>query len=132
MPVQRMMVVVEGKRKCVTNFNINKKVVRETGDSHPPAEDELSLYSGSDLDEQIDRLVDTTNSQVNFANHNKDESEPDKSDEDDLIKDIANNFSAVEKPGHQQGKNLANIINDVMFNPVNKEKLVKKLKKNPT
>ena len=51
------------------------------------------------LDEQIDRLVDTTNSQVNFANHNKDESEPDKSDEDDLIKDIANNFSAVEKAG---------------------------------
>ena len=39
----------KGKRKRVTNFNINKKVVRETGDSHPPAEDELSLYSGSDL-----------------------------------------------------------------------------------
>ena len=48
----------KGKRKCVTNFNINKKVVRETGDSHPPAEDELSLYGGFDLDKQIDRLVD--------------------------------------------------------------------------
>ena len=33
----------KGKIKRVTNFNINKKVVRETGDSHPPAEDELSL-----------------------------------------------------------------------------------------
>ena len=69
----------KGKRKCVANLNINKKVVREAGDSHPPAEDELSLYGGSDLDEQIDQLVDTTNSQVNFTNHN-DESEPEESD----------------------------------------------------
>ena len=76
----------------MANFNINKKVVRETGDSHPLAEDELSLYGGSDLDEQIDLLLDTTNSQVNFANNN-DESEL----EDDLIKEIANHFSAVEK-----------------------------------
>ena len=52
------------ERKRVTNFNINKKVLRETGDSHSPTEDELSLCGGSDLDEQIDRLVDTTNSQV--------------------------------------------------------------------
>ena len=68
----------KGKRKHVTNFNINKKVVRETGDSHPLGEDELSLYSGSDLDEQIDQLVDTTNNQVNLANHNNDESEPEE------------------------------------------------------
>ena len=84
--------------KRVIHFNINKKVVRETVDSHPPAEYELSLYGGSDFDEQIDRLVNTTNSQVNFANNN-DKSEPEESDEDDLIKDIANNFSAVEKAG---------------------------------
>ena len=50
----------KGKRKHVTNFNINKKVVREKDDSHPPAEDEPYLIC--DLDEQIDRLVDTTNS----------------------------------------------------------------------
>ena len=80
----------------MANFNINKKVVRETGDSHPLAEDELSLYGGSDLDEQIDLLLDTTNSQVNFANNN-DESELEESYEDDLIKEIANHFSAVEK-----------------------------------
>ena len=30
---------------------VNKKVVRETGDIHPPAEDELSLRVGSDMDE---------------------------------------------------------------------------------
>ena len=62
--------------------------------------DELSLYSGSDLDEQIDQLLDTTNSlKVNFANN--DESEPEESDEDDLIKDIASIFSPVEKQVHQ-------------------------------
>ena len=36
----------------------------------------------------------------NLANNN-DESEPEDSDEDELIKDIANNFSAVEKTGPQ-------------------------------
>ena len=57
---------------------------------------ELSLYGGSDLDEQVDQLVDTTNSQkVNFSNN--DESELEGSDKDDLIKGIANDFSAVEK-----------------------------------
>ena len=41
--------------------------------------------------------MDTTKSpKVNFANNN-DESEPEEIDEDDLIKDIANDFSAVEK-----------------------------------
>ena len=45
----------KGKRKPVTtNFNTNKKVVRDTGESHPLAEDKLSLYGGSDLDEQTD------------------------------------------------------------------------------
>ena len=113
----------KGKRKHVTNLKVNKKVIRETGDSHPLVEDELSLYGGSDLDEQIDRLVDTTNSpKVNFANN--DESEPERSDEDDLINNIASKFSAVEKTGPPIGKKLASIINNVMFNPVNREKLV--------
>ena len=88
----------KGKRKRVTNFNINEKVVRETGDSHPPAEDELSLYGGSDLDQKIDpwnEKMDTTiNPKINFANNHK--SEPEESDDDD-VKDIANGFSAVEK-----------------------------------
>ena len=39
--------------------------------TNQPAEDEMSLNGGSDLDEQIDRLVGTTNSpKVNFANNN--------------------------------------------------------------
>ena len=118
------------KRKHVTSFSKIKKVIRETGKSHPPAEDELSLYSGSDLDEQIDQLVDTTKSQkVNFASNNNG-SQPEESDEDDLIKDIANNYSAVEK--HPSiGKNLASIINNVMFNSVRREKVVQKLEKQP-
>ena len=61
------------------------------------------------MDEQIDWLVDTSNSQANFANNN-DESEPEESDDDDHIKDIANNFSLVEKIGPPIEKNLANII----------------------
>ena len=56
----------------MTNLKANKKVIRETGDSHPPVEDELSLYGGSDLDEQINQLVDTNNSpKVNFAEMKK-------------------------------------------------------------
>ena len=122
----------KGKSQCVTNFNINKKAVRETGDSHPPAEDELSLYGGSDLDEQIDdRLVGTTNTpKVHFANNNH-ESEPEESDEDYLIKDIANDFRAVEKTGSPIGKNVDIIINNVMLSSVNKEKLVQKLEIHP-
>ena len=54
--------------------------------------------------------MDTAKSpKVNFANNN-DESEPDGSDEDDLIKDIANDFSAVEKTGPPIGTKLASII----------------------
>ena len=67
--------------------------------------------------------MDTTNSpQVHFANN--DESEPEESDKDDLINDIASDFSAVEETGPPIGKKLASIINNVMFNPVNREKLV--------
>ena len=118
----------KGKRKHVTNFNTNKKTVRETGESHPPAEDKLSLYGGYDLDEQIVQSS-TKNPKVNFANN--DESEPDERDKDVLIKDVANHFSAVEKTGPPIGKNLASIMNNVMFNPVGREKLVQKLEKHP-
>ena len=118
----------KGKRKRVTNLNVNKKVFREAGDSHPPAEDELSLYGGSDLDEQIDQLVDTTNSpKANFENN--DESGPEGSDEDDIIKHIASDFSAGEKTGPPICKKMAGIINNVMLNPVNREKLAQKLEK---
>ena len=106
----------------MTNLNVNKKLVRETGGSHPPAENKPSLYVGSDLDKQIDGLVDITNStKVNFANN----------DEDDLIKDIVSDFHAVEKTGPPIGKKLTSIINNVMFNPVNREKLAQKLEKHP-
>ena len=72
--------------------------------------------------------MDTTNNlKVNFANN--DEPEPKKSDEDDFIKDIAIDFGAVEKAGPPIGKKLAILINNVMFNPVNREKLIQKLEK---
>ena len=48
--------------------------------------------------------MDTTkNAQINFAINN-DGSESGQSDENDLIKDIANDFSAVEKTGPTIGK----------------------------
>ena len=82
-----------------TNSSINKKVVRQAGESHPTAENELTLDGSSDLDKQIGRLVDTTkNAQVNFAINN-DGSESGQIDENDLIKDIANDFTAVKKTG---------------------------------
>ena len=37
----------------------------------------------------------------------------------------------MEKTGPPVGKKLANVINNVMINPVNREKLVQKLKKHP-
>ena len=78
----------------------------------------------------MDRPLDTTNSpKVNFANI--DESEPEGSDEDHPINDIANGFSAVEKAGPPIGKKSASIIHNVMFNPANREKLVQKLEKYP-
>ena len=49
----------KGKRKRVTNFNINKKVVGETGDSHPPEEDELSEKWSASIKNQIQRSENT-------------------------------------------------------------------------
>ena len=83
----------------------------------------------ADLDKQIGRLVDTTkNAQVHFAINN-DSSESGQNDEDDLIKDIANNFSTVEITGPSIGKKIANIVNNILFNSVSREKLVQKLEK---
>ena len=56
---------------------------------------------------------------------NNDGSESGQSNEDDLIEDIANEFSAVGKTGPPLGKNVANIINNVLFNSVSRKKLEK-------
>ena len=123
----------KGKRKLSiqTNFNTNKKVVRETAESHPPAKDELYLCGDSDLDEQIDQLEDTTKSPKGNFGSNNDNSKPDKSDENHLNKNIANGFSVVKKTVPLIGKKLAGIKNNIMFNPVSSEKLVQKLEKHP-
>ena len=81
------------------------------------------------MDEQIGQLVDTTKiPKVNFTINNND-SESEESDENDLMKDIANNFGAVEKTGPPIGNNLANIINSIIFNSVIREKLVEELER---
>ena len=82
------------------------------------------------MDEQIGRLVDTTKSpEITFAT-NKNDSESEEIDENYLIKDIANDFSAVEKTGPPVGKDLVNIINNVIYNSVIREKLVQELQEN--
>ena len=86
-----------------TNSSTNKKVVRQAGESYLPAENEPILDDSSGLDKQIGWLVDITkNTQINLAINNC--SESGQSDEDGLIKDIANDFSVVEKTSLPIGK----------------------------
>ena len=93
---------IEKKLETLTNFSVNKTVVRQVGKSHPPVEDELSLYGCSDLDEQISWLVDTTNSpKVNFATNNND-SESEESNENDLV--VKTGAVQWNKQVHQQEK----------------------------
>ena len=81
------------------------------------------------MDEQIGQLVDTTKiPKVNFTINNND-SESEESDENDLMKDIANNFGAMEKTRPPIGNNLANIINSIISNSVIREKLVEELER---
>ena len=92
----------KAKGKCLSSkCQKGKTHVRET-DEHgqPPKEGELSLYSGSDLDDQIERLVDPPY----IANENGGSNEEgEDSDEDDLIRDIENNFNLVEQTGELIG-----------------------------
>ena len=102
---------------------------KETGEScQPPEKKELSLHGGCDLDDQIERLVNT----LHIANAKGDSNEQgEESNEDDLIKDIEYDFSSVEQTGEPIGSNLAKIINNVIHIPISKEKLVKKLESHP-
>ena len=57
----------------------------------------MSLYDGSDLGDQIDRLIDThhiTNAKGGCINE-----EGKESDKDDLINNIENDFNLVEQTG---------------------------------
>ena len=121
----------KAKRKRLSSkCQKSKTDVRDT-DEHrsPPEEDELSLYDGSDLDDQIEKLIDT--SHIANAKEVRINEEDEDSDEDDLIKDIENGFNSVEQTGEPIGSNLAKIITNVIRTPANTEKLVKKLKSLP-
>ena len=52
----------KAKRKCLSSkFQKSKTHVRDTGEHRQsPEEDDLSLYGGSDLDDQTERLADTS------------------------------------------------------------------------
>ena len=48
-------------------------------------------------------------------------------DEDDLIKDIVNDFNLLEQTGKPIGSNFAKIINNAIRFTISKEELVRKL-----
>ena len=93
MPVQRVMVVVDKdcQEEAVYIRKGNQEICNNklVDEKHPPGGNELSLYVGSDLDEPIDQLVDTTKSlKVNFTS-NSDHFRPKENDE--------GHFSAVDQ-----------------------------------
>ena len=118
------------RKRLSSTCQKSKTDVRDT-DEHrpPPEEDELSLYDGSDLDDQIEKLIDT--SHIANAKEVLINEEDEDSDEDDLIKDIENDLKSVEQTEEPIGSNLAKIINNVIRTPVNTDQLVKKLKSLP-
>ena len=102
----------KAKRKCLSsNFQKSISHIRDTGKHRqPPEEDDLSLYGWSDLDDQIERLVNTTHIACAKGDGNNEEGED--SDEDDLIKDVENDFDSVEQTKEPIGSNLDKIINN--------------------
>ena len=112
----------KAKRKRLSSkFEKSKTHVRDTDEnSQPPEEDELSLCGLSDLDDQIDRLVDTPH--ISNGKGGRINEEGEDSDEDDLVKDIENDFNSVEQSGEPIGSNLTKIINNVIRAPMNKKK----------
>ena len=120
MTAVRVKLICKRPKESISPLNVRKvRHVRDIGENHqPPEEDELSLYGGSDLDDQIDRLVDTpyiANAKGGCINE-----EGKDSDDDDLIKDIENDFNWVEQTGEPIGSNLAKIIS-VICTPINKD-----------
>ena len=121
----------KAKRKRLSSkCQKSKTHVRDTGaPRQPPEEDIFPLYGGSDLDDQIDRLVDTpqiANAKGGYINKGSEDS-----DEDDFIKDIENGFNSLEQTGEPIGSNLTKITNNVIRTPIEKGKFVKKLESQP-
>ena len=89
----------------------------------------MSLYGEFDLDDQIERIVDTLHITNSKGGRNNEEGKD--SDEDGLIRNIKYDFNSVEKIGEPIGSNLAKIINNVIRTPIKKEELIKKLENHP-
>ena len=128
--VRVKMICERPKESLSSKCQKSKTHVRDTGENcQPPEEDELALYDGSDLDNQIDSLVDIRH--IANANGGHINEDGEDSDEDDFIRDIENDFNLVEQTGEPIGSNLVKITNSVIRTPINKEKLVKKLESHP-
>ena len=99
----------KAKRKRLSSKCQKRRThLRGPGENHQqPEEDELSLYGGSDLDDQIDRLVDTLYYSDCQRKGGRISEKGEDSDDDDLIKDIENGFNLAEQTGEPIGSNLA-------------------------
>ena len=75
------------------------------------SEDSLPLYGGSDLD-KVDKLVDLNHDIVLV--------------EEDNLRDNAINLVTFEKIWEPISTELAKIVNNVLVNPINSGKLIKK------
>ena len=120
----------KAKRKRLSSkCQKSKTHVREIAKHRqPPEEGELSLCGGSDLDDQFDRLVNTPHIANRKGGRINEKGED--SDEDDLIKDIENDFNLVEQTGEPTGSNLDKIINNIICALINKN-LLKNWKASP-
>lgn len=112
-----------GSSKRKRSTDKNKKNKKSKQSSHPHHDDVISLYGGSDIDDKIGRIV----------NNPSDESDSNSELEDDeCIKGIANDLCALTKSGEPINKNLANVINNVVYYPIPYEKLCEKFEKHQT
>ena len=109
------------KRKLPIDKNKSKNK-KSKQSSYPKNDDEISLFGGSDIDDRIDRIVDGPS----------DDSNSEVEDDDECIKGIANDLCALKKSGEPINKNLANVINNVVYYPIEYEKLCEKFEKHQT
>ena len=112
------------KRKRVSKGRSQslKKFKKSSFRNEHQEEDTLSLFGGSDLDENIYKLVDKSSDDSPTDSEN---------DDQEFIKGIAEDLATFEDTGDPISSDFAKIINNAILKPLNREKLITKLEKFP-